>query len=406
MSHPPSLLVTGLGIWSAAGSTPAEAWERALRGATSAESRRIGDRLALACFAPDPGACPCPGFPQSRRLDRSARLALAAAVPAARQARLESLPPERIAVLVGNSRGPAGLWETSSESPAGTLRRVRPTLAAHTAIASLSGALSLGLRVKGPCLTVSATCASAAHAIALGAGLLLGGVVDAVLAGGAEAPLGHTLLDQFHAAGLLGTHPDPRRACRPFDRTRNGMVPGEGAAFLVLERDDRLPGSDRPPALARLLGWSMTAECHNRVAARPDGDGLARALREALAIARLGPGDIGHINAHGTGTRVNDAAEASALRQVFGSKLGEVAVSSTKPVTGHGFGAAAALEAVLAIEALRAGMAPPTAGFLERDPELDPLTLTTTPRPFRRPSVLSTSLGFWGNAAALVFGLP
>lgn len=388
------LVVTGIGVWSAAGTTPEQLWHQALRGTSAAAWHEFDGERFLACLAPDPG--PCDEFPRAHRMDRSVRLALAAALPAASMARLEQIDPTRLGVLVGNSRGPAGLLHSP---PA---RRVRPTEATNSAVASLSGALSLALGAQGPCLTVSATCSSSAHAIALAASLIHGGTTDVVVAGGAEAPLVRPLLRQFVAAGLMGHADSPALANRPFDETRNGIVPGEGAAFLVLETPGHARARGARP-LATLAGWAMSADSHNRIATRPDGDGLVRAIRQALRIAGAEPDALAHINAHGTGTRVNDAAEAAALHAVFGPGLSRLRISSTKPVTGHTFGATAALEAVLTILALRHQTAPPTTGLTRLDPALGLLPVANRSVAFTGELALSTSLGFWGNAAALLF---
>ncbi len=394
---PGQVAVTAAGIWSAAGCTPEAIFESALAGRPGAVRIRLGSRELCAGVAPEPP--PIPAFPLARRMDRSVRLALAAAEPAVRSARLRELPPARVAVLVGNSRGPVGAW---SEPPA---RRVRPTQATHTAVASLSGALSLAFQFRGPCLTLSATCCSSAHAIAFGELLLRGGLVDAVLAGGAEAPLVPGLLEQFEAAGIVSHDPDPARACRPFDVERSGMVPAEGAAFLVLERADHARARGIP-ILAHLSGSALGSESFNRVAAREDGSGLADVILLALEAAGLAPSAIGHVNAHGTGTRINDLAEARAFHRVFGASLPALPVTSTKPVTGHTFGAAADLEAVLTVESLRRRLAPPTVGFAHPDPALGLVPVHPRPRPFSAAYALSTSLGFWGNVAALVFSRP
>jgi len=391
------VVVSGMGVWSGAGTCVPD-FSRCVIGSQ--------DPIQLTGFAPSrfiaieaPVPEPFPRFPQARRMDRSVHLALAAAAEAYDASRLASLDPTRIAILVGNSRGPAGKW--SEPRPL----RLRPTHAANTAIASLSGALSLAFQVRGPCLTLSAACASAAHAMALGAILLRAGEVDAVLAGGAEAPLVESLLDQFQAAGLLGSHPDPRLACRPFDRTRNGIVPGEGAGFLVLETARHAQARQLRP-LAVLAGCAMGSEAHNRVATRADGAGLSLVIRQALERASLRPDEIGYINAHGTGTVVNDAAEAAAFHAVFGPTNTLPPVSSTKPITGHAFGAAPALEAIVAIEVLRAQCAPPTWTCHDPDPALGLDLILGQPRRLQTRAVLSTSLGFWGNAAALVFRSP
>ena len=397
MACPTEIVVSGMGVWSGAGTSVQEFSHYVTHNRGPNLVSRTEPSGILTFGAPDPPSFA--RFPQSRRMDRSVHLALAAASQAYAAAHLESLDPTRIAILVGNSRGPAEKW---SEPRRG---RLRPTQAANTAVASLSGALSLAFQVRGPCFTLSAACASSAHAIALGAILLQSGEVDAVLAGGAEAPLVEPLLEQFQAAGLLGSHADPRLACRPFDPTRNGIVPGEGAAFLVLETAQHAQARGCH-AHAVLAGYAMASEAHNRVATRADGASLSQVIRQALTRAAMRPEEIGYINAHGTGTVVNDAAEAAAFRSVFGAAPSGPPISSTKAVTGHAFGAAPALEAVIAVEALRQQSAPPTWGCQVPDPALGLDLILNVPRPLKTKAVLSTSLGFWGNTAALVFQRP
>ncbi len=396
---PPEVLVSGYGVWTCLGGSVNDLVEAIRTGQGRAQSTAVPgvDRSLPLCAAPDPP--PHAGLPQVRRMDRSVVLALAAADAALASAPLSELPLHRIAILAGTSRGPFG--KCVEPAPA----RVRPTQAAHTAMASLSGALSLAYGIQGPCLTVSATCASGGHAIALAAMMIRAGVVDAALAGGAEAPLVPKLLAQFAAAGIVGSHDQAALACRPFDRSRNGTVPGEGAAFLVLESADSARRHARP-GLARLAGTALGSESHSRAGTRPDGATLARVMEDALRQAGIGASHLGHVNAHGTGTRLNDAAEAAALRAVLGSHVREVPVASTKPVTGHAFGAAAAIEAVLAIESLRRAFVPPTAGCTELDPALGLDVVTQHERTLTRPWVMSNSLGFWGNAASLLFTHP
>lgn len=390
----PDVVVTSLGVWSGAGISPETLFASTLAGTGLATMETVGDQATPLCRAPDPPVDPA--FPQARRLDRAVQLALSAAAPAFQSARLDELDPQRVAVVVGNSRGPAGKL---LEPP---VARVRPSQAAHTAVASLSGALSLAFHVRGPSLTVSATCASAAHAIGLGAILLQSGLVDAVLAGGAEAPLVPGLLAQFTAAGIVGRHPDVSRTCRPFDVYRNGTVPGEGAAFLVLESAAGARARGRS-AIARLAGFALGSESHNRVAARADGRGLIQVVEQAMSMAGVRPADLGYLNAHGTGTVVNDRAEGAAYRAALGREVGRIPVSSTKAVTGHAFGAAAALEAVITVLALRHQLAPPTAGCEIPDQVLGLDLILETPRPLNTRYAMSNSLGFWGNTACLIF---
>ncbi len=393
MPHP-GVVVTAAGIWSAAGISVDSAFARALSGEPAARVRDLGGIPTPVCTAPDP---PCAELPQARHMDRAARLALAAARQAYSAAALGGLDPARIAVIVGSSRGPAGKWS----EPAG--RRIRPSQAIQTTIGSISGAVALALRALGPSLTVSATCASAAHAIALAAILIRSGAADAVLAGGAEAPLVPAVLRQCEAAGILSM--DPEHGCRPFDIRRDGTVAGEGAGFLVLESAGHAQRRGAP-VLARVAGASMVSEGHTRAGTHPEGAGLQRAMRAALEEAGLEPAAIGHVNAHGTGTPVNDAAEAAALRALFGDAVRAVPVCGTKAVTGHTFGASAALEAIFTIESLRRGVVPPTAGCERPDPALGIDVVHGAPRRLEARWALSNSLGFWGNVASLIFERP
>ena len=263
----------------------------------------------------------------------------------------------------------------------------------------------MALGAGGPCLTVSATCASAAYAICLAAQQIALGEAEIMVAGGADAPLRDAVIRLTLAAGILGSHADPRRSCRPFDVTRDGTLIGEGAAFLVLES---LESARRRGAAvhARLLGWAMAADTTHRISPREDGEGLVRAMRRALHIGGLDPEEIDYVNAHGTGTLLNDRIEALAMRRVLGDHLGRVACSSTKPVTGHCLGASSALEAVITILSLRDQIAPPTANCLDLDPECRLDVVMGKARPMAMKVAMSNSLGFWGKNASLIFSRP
>ena len=222
-----------------------------------------------------------------------------------------------------------------------------------------------------------------------------------MVAGGAEAPLQDAVIRQILSTGILGSHPDPRQACRPFDATRNGTLIGEGAAFLVLESLDsaRRRGV---PVLSRLLGWAMGADTTHRTSPRDDGEGLVQVTRCALR-GQTGAEAIDYVNLHGTGTPLNDRIEALAMRRLLGDRLHNVACSSTKPVSGHCLGASAALEAVITVLCLQEQLAPPTAHCREPDPEC-PLDLVTgRARPMDMQVAMSNSLGFWGKNASLIF---
>lgn len=274
-------------------------------------------------------------------------------------------------------------------------RRLRPTLAATGTVACLSGLLSQQLGATNPGFTVSATCASAANAIALAAQQLLLGEADVVLAGGSDAPVHPLVLRGLESAGMLGS------VCRPFDARRDGLVVGEGAGFLVLEFESRAIGRGAR-VLARLEGWATGVDGHGRTGIREDGAGLMDVLGRALALAGLEPGDIGYVNAHGTATELNDRVEAATLGRVFGC---DVPVSSTKAVSGHCLGGTPAIEAIIAVQALAEGLLPPTAGLTEVAPECCGIDhIIGAAREAKVEHVLSDSIGFWGYHACLVFG--
>lgn len=398
------LVVTGYGAVSAAGSSPGSLWRAAAAGVSPAQWREFpldGARRAVAvCGAPplDPAS---PVLHPVRRMDRSAQLGWLAARQALDMAGLaENAAGLEIGVIAGSSRGPvARLAEGFAR--VGT-RRYPPSLSADCTFASLTGVIAHAAGLSGVSATVSATCASGAFAIALAAEQLLLGKADVMLAGGAEAPLAPLVVAQLDAAGVLGSHADPARTCRPFDVTRDGLCLGEGGAFLVLET--AASAAERGAAvLAVLSGWGAGVAEAGRTGVNADGRGLAATARRALALAGLAPDAVDYVNAHGTGTRLNDAAEARAMREIFGERAAVLPCSSTKPVTGHCLGATPALEAVIAVEALRHQVIPPTANCRQPDPEcpINPQPLSA--RSARLRQVMSNSLGFWGYHASLIF---
>jgi len=274
---------------------------------------------------------------------------------------------------------------------------IMPTLSAQSSMGSLTGTLAQYFGLKGPGAVISATCASAAFAIGFAAEQILLGNADAMLVGGAEAPLHAVVLAQLQASGVLGSHEHASQTCRPFDATRNGMLLGEGAGFLVLERLGARP--DAKP-LARLTGWSMTIESSGRTGMHEDGSSVVRSMQQAMELAQLSPREIGYVHAHGSGTVLNDSAEAAALAKIFVER--GVPCSSTKPLTGHCLGATPALGAVLCIEALRRQKLPPAINCAQPDPHC-PVQLVTseTQRPIT--SVLSNAIGFWGYHSSMIF---
>jgi 3-oxoacyl-(acyl-carrier-protein) synthase len=300
------------------------------------------------------------------------------------------VPPLRIGVVVGATVG--GMMHTEDwieERALGAERRVaaRPAIR-HLPLWEAPHVLAATIGAAGPAFAVATACASGTQAIACAADLIVTGVCDVVLTGGADA-LARVTYHGFASLGLLD-----RERCRPFDPGRAGLNLGEGAAFLLLAAD----GAAGPP-LAWLDGWASTADAHHATAPRPDGSGLAAAIRGALGRAGAAPRDVDWVHAHGTATQNNDGVEAEAVATVFGA--GAVPVSSTKHVFGHTLGAAGAVSAVVAVEAIRTGFIPGNGPVAPPGtPGADVVPPAGLRRQVRR--VVVNSMGFGGTNAALV----
>ena len=340
-----------------------------------------------------------------RRISNADRYAVAAARAAVMRAGIDiGERPERAGVYFGSSTG--GMLETENLLAslfAGDTGRARPPAASRLASQQNNGpgdAVARDLRVGGPVQTVSAACATGAIAIGDAIQAVRRGEVDVAIAGGSDA------LCRLTYAGFNALRSVDERPCRPFRGDRAGLSLGEGAGALVLEPLERaVARGARPLALA--AGEAATCDAHHMTSPHPEGHGAAAAIRGALSDARLDPREIDFVNAHGTGTPLNDAAECAALVSVFGDRAADLPVTSTKSLVGHLLGSAGALEAVATILCLLHGEVHPMPDDGRPDPGL-PLRLVLG-RPFRLARArhaLSTSLGFGGANAALVFTLP
>lgn len=395
--------ITGLGVVSALGNSRSEFWNALCEGAGAIgpiaaprcdELKFRNGAEALAFHAED-------HFDPKRldTLDRFAQFALVAAREAVASAAIDWTDELQESTLValgtgigGQSTQDQGFWDVYKLGKP----RVHPFTIPRTMSNAGASQISMEFGITGPSFTLSTACASAAHAIGLAFQMLRAGQCELALAGGSEAPFSFGILKAWEAMRVIS--PD---TCRPFCKDRNGLILGEGAGVLVLEPMDR--------ALARgakihaeLLGFGMSSDAHHIT--QPSIGGPARAMQNALRNASLAPRDIGYINAHGTGTGVNDVTEARAIRAVFGSHADTLAVSSTKSMHGHALGAAAALEAVATILALERGVLPPTANFTEPDPECELDVIANHARECQAHFALSNSFAFGGMNAVLAFG--
>jgi 3-oxoacyl-[acyl-carrier-protein] synthase II len=335
---------------------------------------------------------------QRRRSAPFTRHAVVAAELAVDSAGRPGLDPVRSGVVTGTVYGaPECLAAQSEVLAASGAKAVLPFLGAMASEDAPAATLCARLGIRGPARSVVASCASGAFALADAADLLRLGRCDLVLAGATQAALPPVLRAAYANLDVVS----PSGLSRPFDRRRDGFVLTEGAAFVVLETLEHARGRGAP-ILAELLGAATTNDAEH--VSRPSGAGALECMSAALADAAIGPGDVAHVNAHGTGTRVNDVVEAAAITALFGAP--GPPVTSVKGSTGHTFAAAGAIEAVVSVLSIRHGLLPPTARGLEVDDEISVDVVAGEPRPWSPGPVVSNSFGLGGHNAALIIGPP
>lgn len=338
---------------------------------------------------------------EARRTDRFAQFALAAAQQALEQAGDLNPDPDRAGVIIGTGVGGLNTLENGVQTYyMKGARRVSPFLVPM--MMANAGAASVSMRHgwRGPCETISTACAAGTHSIAHAAMLVAAGRCEVVLGGSAEAALTPTAIQGFINMTAISSS---GRSC-PFDAERDGFVIAEGAAVLCLENWDRAVARGAT-ILAEVLGSASTADAHHITAPSPGGSGAVSCMEQALADAGVPASAVGQINAHGTSTPLNDAAEAEAIAKVFGGD--GPPVTSIKGVTGHSLGAAGALEAAASVLSIQRGLIPPTMGTTTVDPDIPGIDVVTgTYRPWEPAPLLSNSFGFGGHNGCLVFGPP
>jgi 3-oxoacyl-[acyl-carrier-protein] synthase II len=346
---------------------------------------------------------------ESKRMDRFAQLAVAAAIQAVGDSGLEIAKedPYRIGVIMGTGIG--GIQEIEQQH----LRlvekgpnKVSPFCVPRLMSNAASGNIAIQFGARGPCFSVSSACASGNHTVGEAFWNIASGRSDIVITGGSEAALSPVGLGSFCAARSLSLrNDDPSHASRPFDRDRDGFVLSEGAGLLVLEEYER--AKQRGARIyAEVLGYGATDDGYHITAPLPDGAGAAMAIKLALADAKLNPEQVSYINAHGTSTELNDIAESTAIKSAFGESAYKVPVSSTKGSLGHLLGATAAVELIVAVKAINNSVIPPTTNLENQDERCD-LKMDYVPLKAREATVdvaISNSFGFGGHNACLVVG--
>lgn len=404
------VVVTGLGAVTPIGADAPSTWRAAVAGDSGIDFIRSFDasdyRVRIAAEVKDFDPTQVASAKDARRLDRNVLLALGAGREAVADARLDgAYPPDRVGILFGTAIGGfLGIMEQAEVLRERGPDRVAPTFLPNVLVDTASGQLAISLGFRGPNYAPVSACATGSTAIGEAAEVIKRGDADAVLAGGGEACLHPLILAGFSAMrGLVAEDEHPPRASRPFDATRAGFVMGEGACVLVLEE---LEAAERRGATvyAEILGYGMSNDAHHLAQPDPESLGVSEMMRHALGRAGIEPERVGYINAHGTSTPLGDAAETRAIKEVFGEHAYALAVSSTKSVTGHCFGAAGAIEAMMCVLAVRDGVLPPTMNYIHPDPECD---LDYVPNEARQTQVevaLSNAMGLGGHNGCVLVG--
>jgi 3-oxoacyl-[acyl-carrier-protein] synthase II len=404
------VVVTGMGIVSPVGIGVAAAWESILAGRSGIGSITRFDAAAfpsrIAGEVKDFDLTRYLSGKEVRRYDTFIHYGLVATMDAIKDGGLEGYAgdKERIGVCIGSGIGGLPMIEATAKAyfESGP-RKISPFFVPGSIINMISGLVSIQYGYKGPNLATVTACSTANHSLGEAARLIEYGDADVMVAGGAEATISALGVGGFCAARALSTrNDDPATASRPWDIDRDGFVLGEGAGVLVLEEMEHAKARGAR-IYAEIAGYGLSADAHHITAPPEDGEGAARSMANALRNARLAPTDIDYINAHGTSTPLGDIAECIAVKRCFGDHAAKLAVSSTKSMTGHLLGAAAAIEAVFTVLALRDQVAPPTANLFHQDPQCDLDFVPNKARPMRIRAALSNSFGFGGTNATIVF---
>lgn len=401
-------VVTGIGCITPVGTGVQGLWEGLRRGRSAV--RRIARfdpspfRSQIAAEVEDFDPLAYLDRKRVQRLDRFSQFAVAAGRLALADAGLSpgSVDPDRAGVFMGSALGGAANAEDQHRSYVGAgVRAVNPMLALTVFCGAASCNLSIEFGFTGPNETNAMSCAAGTVSVGTALRAIRRGEADVVLAGGAETPLAPLCFGAFAIIRAMSSRNDlPEKACRPFDRGRDGFVMGEGAAVLVVEEEGH--ARDRGARIyAELAGYGTTNDAHHMTAPLPDGSQAARAMRLALADAGMRPADIGYINAHASSTPLNDATEARAIRAVFGEQA--VPVSGTKALYGHPLGASGAIEAAITCLSLYNGWLPPTVNLEEPDPEVQLHLVEQTGREAAPAAAITNSFGFGGINACLAF---
>lgn len=404
------VVVTGLGIVSPLGSTIDSTWAAVLRGdsgigpITRFDTTAFPTKIAGAVRDFDVSQYISPK--EARRMDEFMHYGVAAGMQAYVDSGLvpEKLDPERAGVVSGAGIGGLASIESEHNSflESGSPRKISPFFIPGSIINMISGHLSIKFGLKGPNLGVVTACTTSTHAIGLGMRTIQYGDADVMLAGGAEMSMTVLGIGGFSQAKALSTRNDePTKACRPWDRDRDGFVAADGGGFMVLEELEHARARGAR-IYAELIGFGMSGDAYHITAPPEDGAGARLAMVNALRDAGVNAADVAYLNAHATSTPLGDKAETVAIKNAFGAHAHQLAVSSTKSMTGHLLGAAGVVEAILTTLAIRDQVAPATINLDNPDPDCDLDYVPHTARPMKIDVAMSNSFGFGGTNGTLV----
>ncbi len=401
--------VTGLGAVTPIGLDAPSTWRAAVAGESGIgfietfDASEFPVRIAGEVKGFDASAVAPPK--EGRRMDRNVLLALGAAQEAWKEGVLEGIDPARVGIVVGSAIGGLpGIVDQANVLRDRGADRVSPFFIPSVLVDSASGQIAISLGLRGPNYAPVSACATGSHAVGEGAELIRRGAADAVLAGGTESCIHPLILAGFCAMrGLVAEDEDPTKASRPFDATRAGFVMSEAACILLLE-DLEAAQARGATIYAEVLGYGASNDAHHMAQPDPDSTGVAEMMRAALERAGVEPEQVGYINAHGTSTPLGDEAETRAIKRVFGDHAYELAVSSTKSVTGHCFGAAGAIEAMMCALALHNQLLPPTINYRNPDPACDLDYVPNVARKAKIEVALSNAMGLGGHNACVLLG--
>jgi 3-oxoacyl-[acyl-carrier-protein] synthase II len=407
--HVKRVAVTGVGAVTPLGLDAAATWRAALAGESGIgwistfDTDGLPVRVAGEVKGFDPAQVV--SAKEARKLERNVLLGVAAGREALDDAAMNGFDPTRVGVVFGSAIGGVpGILEQADTLRERGPSRVSPNFLQNVLVDSVSGQLAITLGIKGPNYAVVSACATGSHAVGEAAEMIKRGDADAVLAGGTEACIVPLILAGFTAMrGLAVEDENPAHASRPFDATRAGFVMSEGSGALLLE-DWEAAERRGAEIYAEVLGYGASNDAHHMAQPEPEATGVAAMMRGALQRAGVDPTRVGYINAHGTSTPLGDAAETRAIKDVFGEHAYDLAVSSTKSMMGHTFGAAGAIESIMCVLALRDGILPPTINYREPDPDCDLDYVPNEARKVQADVALSNAMGLGGHNGCVLLG--